>query len=45
MPNGKGNSIVTGDDIGRYIITTGAVIVSFASAVVLVFAGRKKKKQ
>ncbi len=45
VPNGKGNSIVTGDDIGRYIITTGAVIVSFSSAIVLVFVGRKKKKQ
>ena len=45
MPDGKGNSVVTGDDIGRYIITTGAVIVSLSSAIVLVFAGRKKKKQ
>ena len=45
VPDGKGNSVVTGDDIGRYIITTGAVIVSLSSAIVLVFASRKKKKQ
>ena len=45
VPDGKGNSVVTGDDIGRYIITTGAVVVSLSSAIVLVFAGRKKKKQ
>ena len=46
MPNGKGNSVIyTGDDAGRYILTSGIVIVSLSSAIVLVFAGRKKKKR
>ncbi len=45
MPGGKGNSVITGDDTGRYILTAGVVAVSFASVIVLVFAGRKRKKQ
>ena len=45
VPGGKGNSIITGDDISRYILTAGVVTVSLASVVVLVFAGRKRKKQ
>ena len=45
VPGGKGNSIITGDDISRYILTAGVVTVSLASVIVLVFAGRKRKKQ
>ncbi len=45
VPGGKGNSVITGDDTGRYILTAGVVAVSFASVIVLVFAGRKRKKQ
>ena len=45
VPDPKGPSIVTGDDVSKYIITAGAVIVSVSSAFILIFAGRKKKRQ
>ncbi len=42
--DGKGPSIYTGDNVGKYVITSGVIVVSLASFILLFAFSNKKKK-